>query len=86
MLSSCLGICVISLQVNHLLSLSYYELAYHYFLYLLSTLCTHTCPISYILLLCFAAQKMRNTLMKTSSRRVKPPVIRLWQDGVLSAA
>jgi hypothetical protein len=29
---------------------------------------------------------MRNTLMKTSSRRVKPPVICLWQDGVLSAA
>jgi hypothetical protein len=29
---------------------------------------------------------MRSTLMKTSSRHVKPPVIYLWQDGVLSAA
>jgi hypothetical protein len=25
-------------------------------------------------------------LMKTSSRRAKPPVICLWQDGVFSAA
>jgi hypothetical protein len=38
------------------------------------------------LLLCSAAQKMRNTLMKTSSKRAKPPVICLWQDGVLSTA
>jgi hypothetical protein len=85
MLSSCLGIGVISLQLNHLLSLSCYKLACHYFLHLLSTLCTYTCPISYILLLCSAAQKMRSTLMKTSSRDVKPLVICLWQDGVLSA-
>jgi hypothetical protein len=27
-----------------------------------------------------------STLMKTSSRHVKPLVIYLWQDGVLSAA
>jgi hypothetical protein len=86
MLSSCLGIGAISLQLNHLLSLSCYKLACHYFLHLLSTLFTHTCHISYILLLCSAAQKMRNTLMKTSSRRAKHPVICLWQDGVLSAA
>jgi hypothetical protein len=37
------------------------------------------------LLLCFAAQKMRSTLMKISSRREKPPVNCLWQDGVHSA-
>jgi hypothetical protein len=86
MLSSCRGIGAISLQLNHLLSLSCYKLACHYFLHLLSTLCTHTCPISCILLLCSAAQKMRSTLMKTSSRCVKPPVICLWHDGVLSAA
>jgi hypothetical protein len=85
MLSSCLGIGAISLQLNHLLSLSCYKLACHYFLHLLSTLCTHTCPISCILFLCSAAQKMRNTLMKTSSRCAKPPVICLWQDSVLSA-
>jgi hypothetical protein len=78
MLSSCLGICAISLQLNHLLSLSYYKFACHYFLHLLSTLCTHTYPISYILLLCSAAQKVRNTLMKTSSSYAKPPVICLW--------
>jgi hypothetical protein len=56
-----------------------------YFLHLLSTLCTHTCHILYILLLCSAAQKMRSMLMKISSRRVKPPVNCLWQDGVHSA-
>jgi hypothetical protein len=64
MLSSCLGIGAISLQLDHLLSLSCYTLACHYFLHLLSTLCTHTCPISCILLLCSAAQKMRSTFMK----------------------
>jgi hypothetical protein len=84
--SSCLGICAISLQLNHLLSLCCYKLACNYFVHLLGTSCTHTCPISCILLLCSVAQKMRNTLMKTSSRLVKPPVISLWQDGVLSAA
>jgi hypothetical protein len=52
MLSNCLGIGAISLQLNHLLSLSCYKLACHYFLHLLSTLCTHTCPISCILLCC----------------------------------
>jgi hypothetical protein len=86
MLSSCLDICAISLQLNHLLRLSCYKLACHHFLHLLSTLFTHTCPISYILLLCSAAQKIRNTLMETSSRCAKPPVICLWQDGVLSTA
>jgi hypothetical protein len=38
------------------------------------------------LLLCFAAQMMRSTLVKISSRRAKPPVNCLWQDGVHSAA
>jgi hypothetical protein len=52
MLSSCLGICAISLQLNHLLSLSCYKVAYHYFLHLLSTLCTHTCSIFCRLLCC----------------------------------
>jgi hypothetical protein len=85
MLSSCLGICAIFLQLNHLLSLSCYKLVCHYLLHLLSILCTHTCPIFCILLLYSIAQKMRSNLMKTSSRRVKPPVICLWQDGVLSA-
>jgi hypothetical protein len=78
MLSSCLGTGAISLQLNHLLSISCYKLACHYFLHLLSILCTHTCPIFYILLLCSAAQKMRNILMKTSSRRAKPLLICLW--------
>jgi hypothetical protein len=86
MLSSCLGRGAISLQLNYLLSLSCYKLACHYFLHLLSTLSTHTCPISSILLLCSAVQKMRSTLMNTSSRCAKPPVICLWQDGVLSTA
>jgi hypothetical protein len=75
MLSSCLGIGAISLQLNHLLSLSCYKLLCHYFLHLLSTLCPHTYPISCILLLCSAAQKMRSALMKTSARRAKPLVI-----------
>jgi hypothetical protein len=77
MLSSCLGIGAI-LCLNLLLSLSCYKVACHYFLHLLSTLCTHTCHISCILLLCSADQKMRSTLMKTSSRRSKPLVICLW--------
>jgi hypothetical protein len=37
------------------------------------------------LLLCSAAQKMRSTLMKASSRHAKPLVNCLWQDGVHSA-
>jgi hypothetical protein len=49
-----------------LLSLSCYKRASHYFLLLLCTLCTHTCHVS--LLICFAAQKMKNSLLKTSSR------------------
>jgi hypothetical protein len=52
MLSSCLGLCAISLRYNYLLSLSCYKLACHYLLHLLSTLCTHTYPISCILLCC----------------------------------
>jgi hypothetical protein len=33
-------------------------------------------------LLCSTAQKMRSMLMKISSRRAKPRVNCLWQDGV----
>jgi hypothetical protein len=55
-----------------------------YFLHLLSTLCTHTCHILCILLLCSAAQKMRSTLMKISFRCAKPSINCLWQDGVHS--
>jgi hypothetical protein len=36
--------------------------------------------------LCSAAQTMMSTLMKTSFRRAKPPVICLWQDGVFFTA
>jgi hypothetical protein len=43
-----------------------------YFLHLQSTLCIHTCHISGILLLCSVAQKMKSSLMKTSSRRAGP--------------
>jgi hypothetical protein len=63
---------VLSLQINHLVKPFLYKLVCHYFLYLRSTLCTHTCPISCILLLCSAAQKMKNFLMKTSSRCASP--------------
>jgi hypothetical protein len=59
-----------------LLSLFCYKLAYHYFVHLWSTLSTDTCHISCILLLCSAAQKMKTSLMKTSSRHA----------GVLSSA
>jgi hypothetical protein len=54
-----------------MLSLSCYNLACHYFLHLLSTLCTH---LSYFLflLLCSAAQKMKSSLIKTSSRCAGP--------------
>jgi hypothetical protein len=55
-----------------LLSLSCYKLACHYFLYLRSNLCTHTCHISCILLLCSDAQKMKNSLIMTSSRHAGP--------------
>jgi hypothetical protein len=54
-----------------LLSLSCYKLACHYFLHVQSTLCTHTCHISCVLL-CSAAQKMKSFLMKTSSRCAGP--------------
>jgi hypothetical protein len=63
---------MLSLHLNLLLSLSCYKLACHYLLHLWSTLCTHTCHISCILLLCSAAQKMKSSLMKTSSRHVGP--------------
>jgi hypothetical protein len=69
MLRYCLGLDVFSLHLNLLLSLSCYKLAYHYFLHLRSTLYTHTCHISYILLLCSATQKMKSSLMKAFSRR-----------------
>jgi hypothetical protein len=52
-----------------LLSLYCYKLACHYFLHLHSTLCTHTYHISCIFLLYSATQKMKSSLMKTSSRR-----------------
>jgi hypothetical protein len=55
-----------------LLSLSCCKLVCHYSLHLRITLCTHTCHISCILLLCSAAQKMKSSLMKTSSRRAGP--------------
>jgi hypothetical protein len=55
-----------------LLSLSCYKLACHYFLHLRSILCTNTCHISCILLLCSTAQKMKSSLMKSSSRRAGP--------------
>jgi hypothetical protein len=75
MLSSCLGIGATSLQSNNLLSLSCYKLACYYFLYLLSTLCTHICPISYILLCCSEDEEYFD---EDFSRRAKPPVICLW--------
>jgi hypothetical protein len=55
-----------------LLSLSYYKFAYHYFLHLQTTLCTHTCHIPCILLLCSVAQKMKSSLMKISFRCAGP--------------
>jgi hypothetical protein len=84
MLRYCLGLGAFS--VNNPVDYAFLVINLHvvYFLHLLSTLCTHTCHILCILLLCSAAQKMRSTLMKTS-RRAKPPVICLWQDGVHSA-
>jgi hypothetical protein len=73
---------MLSLQINQFVKL-FLVIILHvlYFLHLLSTVCTHTCHILCILLLCSAAQKM-STLMKTSSRHAKPPVNYLWQDGV----
>jgi hypothetical protein len=55
-----------------LLSLSCYKLACHYFLHLWSTLCTHTCYISCILLLCSATKRMKSSSMMTSFRRTCP--------------
>jgi hypothetical protein len=55
-----------------LLSISCYKHACHYFLHLWSTLCTRTCHILFILLLCSAAQKMKSSMMKTSSRHTGP--------------
>jgi hypothetical protein len=76
---------VLSLRINLLVKL-FLVINLHviYFLHLRSTLCTHTCYILCILLLCSAAQKMRSALMKISSRRVKPPINWQWQDGVHS--
>jgi hypothetical protein len=71
MLRCCLGLDAFS-GVKTMLSLSCYKLACHYFLHLRSTLCTHTFHISYILLLCSAAQKMKSSLMKTSFRHACP--------------
>jgi hypothetical protein len=64
---------VFSLRINLLVKL-FLVINLHviYFLHLLSTLCTDTCYILCILLLCSAVQKMRSTLMKISSRHVKP--------------
>jgi hypothetical protein len=77
---------VLSLQINLLVKLFLViNLYIIYFLHLLSTLYTHICHILCIMLLCSAAQKMRSTLMKISSRRAKPPVNCMWQDGVHSA-
>jgi hypothetical protein len=86
MLRYCLSLGAFCVNQPFWLSLSCYKLACHYFLHLLSTLCTHTCPIFCTLLLCSTAQEMRSTLMKTSSRHAKLPVICLWQDGVISTA
>jgi hypothetical protein len=85
MLRYCLGLGAFS--ANNPVGYAFLIINLHviYFLHLLSTLCTHTCHILCILLLSSAAQKMRSTLMKTSSRRAKPPVFCLWQDGVHSA-
>jgi hypothetical protein len=72
MLRSCLGIGAFLCKLNHVVSLSCYKVACHYFLHLQRTLCTHTCHIFCILLLCSAAQKMKSFSMKTSSRHVGP--------------
>jgi hypothetical protein len=72
MLKSCLCIGAFLCKLNHVVSLSCYKLSCHYFLHLWSTLCTNTYHISYILLLYSAAQKMKSSLMKTSSRCVGP--------------
>jgi hypothetical protein len=60
------GLDLSGLSQTMLLSISCYKLACHYFLYLRSTLCIHTCHIFCILLLCFATQMMKSFLMKTS--------------------
>jgi hypothetical protein len=63
---------MLSLLQTLLLSLSSYNLACHYFLHLRSTLCTHTCHISCVLLLCFVAQKIKCSSIKTSFRCAYP--------------
>jgi hypothetical protein len=68
----CLGLGAILSILNLLLSLSCYKLVCHYLLHLLSTLCTHTCHISYILILCSTDKKMKSCLMKIFSRRAGP--------------
>jgi hypothetical protein len=72
MIRYCLGLGAFS--VNKPVGYDFLVINLHviYFLHLRSTLCTHTCHIFCILLLCSTAQKMRSRLMKTSSRRAKP--------------
>jgi hypothetical protein len=58
MLSSCLGLDTILCKLNHMLSLSCYKIACHYFLHLLSTLCTNTCYFTYFaVMLCCSEDK-----------------------------
>jgi hypothetical protein len=58
----------------------------------LHVIISYTCLVLYVLTLalfpvyCSPDQKKGSTLMKTSSRRVKSPVIYLWQDDAFSTA
>jgi hypothetical protein len=56
-----------SLQLNLVLSLSYYKLVCHYFPTLAEYFMYSHLLCFLFLLLCSAAQKMRSSLMKTSS-------------------
>jgi hypothetical protein len=76
---------VLSVRIIHLVKLFLLQACMPLFPTLAEYFMYSHFPISCIMLLCPAAQEMRNTLMKIFSRRVKPPVICLWQDGVLSA-
>jgi hypothetical protein len=74
---------VLFVRINHLIKpfllqdcASLFPTLAEYFMY------SHLSYFLYIAL----TQEMRSPLMKTSSRHAKPPVICLWQDGVLSAA
>jgi hypothetical protein len=55
------------MQLNHMLSLSCYKLACHYFSHTCSVIYVPTLAIFPVLLLCFAAQKM-SSLMKNYFR------------------